>query len=94
MTEEKTIYVWAKNASKLELPEDVGFHLAGGSHIILALHYKNPANMPKDTVPGINVVMRKKKTSKLAGVFQLINDYDEIQPNRTGKKSFRHFLLV
>ena len=30
MTEEKTIYVWAKNASKLELPEDVSFHLAPG----------------------------------------------------------------
>jgi hypothetical protein len=26
-TEEKTIYVWAKNASKLDLPEDVSFHM-------------------------------------------------------------------
>jgi hypothetical protein len=86
MTEEKTIYVWAKNASKLELPDDVGFYLSGGSHIVLALHYKNPENLPKDVVPGINVVMSKKKTSKLAGVFQLINDYDEIQPNRTGER--------
>lgn len=85
MTEEITIYVWAKNASKLELPNDVGFHLAGGSHVILALHYKNPGNLPKDVVPGINVEMTKKRPSKVAGVFQLINDYDQIQPNRTGK---------
>ncbi len=83
-TEEKTIYVWAKNASKLVLPEDVGFQLAPGSHIILALHYKNPGNTPKDITPGINMVVTKKRPSKLAGVFQLINDYDKIAPNRTG----------
>jgi hypothetical protein len=35
MTEEKTIYVWAKNASKLELPPDVGFHLPGDDYLRL-----------------------------------------------------------
>ncbi len=92
MTEEKTIYVWAKNASKLELPEDVSFHLAPSSHIILALHYKNPGNTPKEITPGINMVVTKQRTSKSAGVFQLINDYDEIGPNRTG--TFKNCLLI
>ena len=41
-TEEITIYVWAKNATKLELPDDVSFRLKASSHIVLALHYKNP----------------------------------------------------
>jgi hypothetical protein len=39
--------------------------------------------------PGINVVMSKKQPSKIAGVFQLINDYDQIQPNRTGGTNIR-----
>ena len=98
MTEEKTIYVWAKNASKLELPEDVSFHLAPGSHIILALHYKNPGNTPKEITPGIDMVVTKKRTSKVAGVFQIINDYDGISPNRTGiignKRFFRCCLVL
>ena len=68
----------------LELPEDVSFHLAPGSHIILALHYKNPGNTPKEITPGIEMVVTKKRTSKVAGVFQIINDYDGISPNRTG----------
>ena len=93
MTEEKTIYVWAKNASKLELPDDVGFHLPGGSHIVLALHYKNPGNLPKDITPGINVAVTKKRPSKTAGVLQLINDYDEIKPNRTGMFLFSNFFI-
>jgi hypothetical protein len=84
-TEEKTIYVWAKNASKLELPDDVSFRLNPSSHIVLALHYKNPGNLPPDITPGINVVVTSKQTSKTAGVFQLINDYNKIDPNRTGK---------
>lgn len=84
MTEEKTIYVWAKNASKLDLPDDVGFHLPGGSHIVLALHYKDVGHIPKEIVPGINVVLTKEVPGKLAGVFQIINDYNEIKANSTG----------
>ena len=84
LTEEKTIYIWAKNASKLELPKDVGFHLPAGSHIVFALHYKNLGNVPKEMTPGINVAVTKKRPAKTAGVFQILNDYDGIEPNRTG----------
>ena len=87
-TEEITIYVWAKNATKLELPEDVSFKLRASSHIVLALHYKNPGKLPKEIVPGIDVRVTTKPTSKTAGVFQIINDFNMISPNRTG------FLIV
>ena len=90
MTEEKTIYVWAKNASKLELPEDVGFHLPAGSHIVMNLHYKDLGNIPTEVTPGINVVITKKRPSKIAGVFQLINDYNGISPNRTGNQQVNY----
>ena len=85
LTDEKMLYVWAKNASRLDLPEDVGFHLKGGSHIVLSLHYKGVSNLPKNVTPGVNVIVTNKKPSKKAGVFMMVNSFDSIKPHTTGK---------
>ena len=36
MTGEKMLYVWAKNASRLDLPDDVGFPLPGKKKLIFS----------------------------------------------------------
>jgi len=70
---------------------DVGFELKGGSHLVLALHYKGSANTPKEVVPGINVIVTKKKPSKFAKVFQMHSSKNDIAPHTTGKKKFIFF---
>lgn len=78
------MYVWAKNASRLDLPNDVGFELKGGSHLVLALHYKGVPNLPKSVTPGVNVITTKKKPSKLARVFMMHSSKNYIDPHTTG----------
>jgi hypothetical protein len=85
LTDEQMLYVWAKNASRLDLPEGVGFHLKGGSHLVLSLHYKGASNLPKSVTPGVNVVVTKKRPAKRAGVFMMVNSFDSITPHTTGK---------
>ena len=102
LTEERMLYVWAKNASRLDLPEGVGFYLKGGSHIVLSLHYKGVSDLPKSVTPGVNVIVTNKRPEKRAGVFMMVNSYDYISPKTTGKclKDFttkffsNHLLLI
>lgn len=85
VAEEQIIYVWAKNATRLDLPKGVGFKLKGGSHLLLGLHYKGTPNTPKQVVPGINVVVTKKKQPKLGRVFMMHSSKNDIAPHTTGK---------
>ena len=78
------MYVWAKNASRLDLPEDVGFQLKGGSYLVLALHYKGVQNLPPSVTPGIDVVVTKKKPSKIAKVFMMHSSKNYIEPHTSG----------
>ena len=81
------LYVWAKNASRLDLPEGVGFYLKGGSHLVLSLHYKGISNLPKNVTPGVNVIVTSKRPPKRAGTFMMVNSFDSIEPHSTGKFS-------
>lgn len=85
MTEENMLYVWAKNATRLDLPEDVGFYLPGGSHLVLALHYKDVSRLPPTITPGVKVMVTDKRPTKKAGVFMMVNSFNGIQPHSTGK---------
>ena len=87
LTEEQMLYVWAKNASRLDLPEDVGFYLKGGSHIVLSLHYKGASSLPKSVTPGVNVIVTSKRPAKRAGTFMMVNSFDSIEPHTTGRQS-------
>lgn len=83
--EEQIIYVWAKNATRLDLPRGVGFKLKGGSHLLLGLHYKGTQDASKEIVPGINVIVTKKKQPKLARVFMMHSSKNDIAPHTTGE---------
>jgi hypothetical protein len=67
----------------------VGFHLKGGSHIVLSLHYKGVSNLPKSITPGVNVIVTNKRPAKRAGVFMMVNSYDYITPHTTGESEAR-----
>jgi len=86
MDDEKMLYVWAKNASRLDLPEDVGFYLKGGSHLVLALHYKGASSFPPTVTPGVKVIVSEQRPTKMAGVFMMVNSYNSILPHTTGLK--------
>ena len=51
--DENIIFVWAKDAGRLDLPQDVVFELKGGSELVLAIHYKGLQNGSLDETPGI-----------------------------------------
>jgi len=82
--EESILWVWAKNATRLDLPKDVGFQLKAGSHLILALHYKGVPDLPPSVTPGVDVVVTKKRPSKLARVFMMHSSKNVIAPHTTG----------
>jgi hypothetical protein len=54
---------------------------------VLALHYKGVPNLPSSVTPGIDVVVTKKKPSKLARVFMLHSSKNSIAPHTTGVKN-------
>jgi hypothetical protein len=92
--EESIMYVWAKNATRLDLPNDVGFELKAGSHLVLALHYKGNPGLPASITPGINVITTKRKPSKIARVFMMHSSKNFIPPKTTGRMISLTFNII
>ncbi|KAG1682524.1 Peptidylglycine alpha-hydroxylating monooxygenase [Nymphon striatum] len=70
------IYAWARDAPKLELPEDVGFKIGRNSEvksIVLQVHYANVDKFLSGGTDnsGITLKLTTKQLPKLAGVYLL-----------------------
>nr|XP_022915094.1 peptidylglycine alpha-hydroxylating monooxygenase [Onthophagus taurus] len=68
------LYAWARDATKLNLPEDVGFQVGLGTkikYLVLQVHYskKFPGNKLDNS--GISLLYTEQPQSKLAGVILL-----------------------
>ena len=69
------IYAWAKDAPKLELPEDVAFRVGPGSdikYLVLQVHYASLEHIPEDgDDSGIFLRFSHRPLPRTAGVLLL-----------------------
>lgn len=72
-TGSQIIYAWARDAPKLNLPENVGFKVGGDSsiqYLVLQVHYARSLHGGSDN-SGVNLYYTEKPMPKLAGVLLL-----------------------
>lgn len=74
-SQEQILFAWAKNAPRLNLPKDVGFHVGGQTsikYIVIQVHYVNPLPPGSLDTSGIRLSMTSLRQRYEAGIYLLL----------------------
>ncbi|XP_022332159.2 peptidyl-glycine alpha-amidating monooxygenase A-like isoform X2 [Crassostrea virginica] len=74
-SQEQILFAWAKNAPRLKLPKDVGFHVGGKTsikYIVIQVHYVNPLPAGSLDTSGIRLSMTSLRQRYEAGIYLLL----------------------
>uniref|UniRef100_H2Z540 peptidylglycine monooxygenase n=1 Tax=Ciona savignyi TaxID=51511 RepID=H2Z540_CIOSA len=83
----ETLYAWARNASPLRLPNNVGFRIGGQSgfnYIVVQMHYAHALPSDQRDCSGVDIVATDQSQKYYAGIFLLGSPYISIPPHSNG----------